>query len=66
VFNLFFKGTQLGDFYTMLFMLDQQAISTNRVILNVRYASYVPRTPYQPVHDLSNPISVKILINEHD
>ncbi|GGI46888.1 hypothetical protein GCM10008018_19330 [Paenibacillus marchantiophytorum] len=49
VFNLSFPGSQLGDIYTMLLMLDEQGISTDHVILNVRYASYVPRVPYQPV-----------------
>ncbi|OPH57699.1 hypothetical protein BC351_04070 [Paenibacillus ferrarius] len=49
VFNLSFPGSQLGDLYTLLLMLDKNGISTDHVILNVRYASFVPRVPYQPI-----------------
>ncbi|MDQ0878712.1 hypothetical protein QFZ77_007371 [Paenibacillus sp. V4I3] len=47
IFNLSFPGSQLGDLYTMLLMLDKHGISTDHVILNIRYASFVLRDPYQ-------------------
>jgi hypothetical protein len=45
VFNLAFPSMQTGDFYTMLLLLDHLGISTDRLIFNLRYASFIPREP---------------------
>ncbi|WP_282955953.1 hypothetical protein [Paenibacillus macquariensis] len=37
VFNLYFKGSQLGDIYTMLFMLDQQGDINLYMIYLIRF-----------------------------
>ncbi|MDB5053861.1 MAG: hypothetical protein JWM44_1911 [Bacilli bacterium] len=49
IFNLAYPAMQNGDIYTMLLKLDQMGISTDHLIFNVRYASFVPRVPDPPV-----------------
>ncbi|WP_213583995.1 hypothetical protein [Paenibacillus sp. J2TS4] len=48
IYNLSMPAMQLGDIYTMLLKLDEHKISTDRVIFNIRYASFVERTPWPP------------------
>lgn len=48
IFNLSFPAMQTGDIYTMLLKLDQYGISTDRVIINVLYAGFLPRDPGPP------------------
>lgn len=48
IYNLSMPAMQLGDIYTMLLMLDKHNISTERVIFNIRYASFVERNPWPP------------------
>lgn len=45
LFNLAFPAMQNGDLYVMLLKLDRLGISTDHLILNTRYSSFVPRTP---------------------
>lgn len=45
IYNLSFPAMQIGDFYTMLLKLDKFGISTDRLLFNIRYASFVPRNP---------------------
>lgn len=45
IYNLSFPAMQLGDYYTMLLKLDRFGIPTNRVMFNIRYASFIPRDP---------------------
>lgn len=49
VYNLALPANQLGDLYTMLLKLDQYGISTDNVILNIRYPSFMPREGWPPV-----------------
>jgi hypothetical protein len=49
IFNLSFPAMQNGDLYTMLLKLDRLGISTDHLILNARYASFVARNPNPPV-----------------
>jgi hypothetical protein len=49
IYNLAFPAMQLGDMYTMLLKLDKHGISTDRLIFNIRYASFIPRDPTPPV-----------------
>jgi hypothetical protein len=49
IFNLSYPSMQSGDIYTMLLKLDKIGISTQHVIINFRYASFVPREPAPPV-----------------
>jgi hypothetical protein len=48
IFNLAFPAMQLGDLYALLLKLDRYGISTERTIINVRYACFVPREPDPP------------------
>jgi hypothetical protein len=45
LFNLAFPAMQNGDIYVMLLKLDRLGISTDHLILNARYSSFVPREP---------------------
>jgi hypothetical protein len=45
IFNLSYPSMQSGDIYTMLLKLDKAGISTQHVMMNFRYASFVPRVP---------------------
>ncbi|GIP41054.1 hypothetical protein J31TS4_43340 [Paenibacillus sp. J31TS4] len=45
IFNLAQPGMQAGDMYAMLLLLDRYGISTDRVVLNVRYDDFAPRRP---------------------
>lgn len=45
IYNLAFPAMQLGDFYTMLLKLDRWGISTDKLMFNIRYASFIPREP---------------------
>lgn len=45
IYNLAFPAMQIGDFYTMLLKLDKFGISTDRLLFNIRYASFIPRDP---------------------
>ncbi|UJF33600.1 hypothetical protein [Paenibacillus hexagrammi] len=47
IYNLSLPASQIGDIYAMLLKLDQYGISTNHLIFNVRYASFVPRLSYE-------------------
>lgn len=49
VFNLAIPAAQMGDFYTLLLMLDERGISTDKVIINLLYAGFVKRDPDPPV-----------------
>ncbi|MCR8643222.1 hypothetical protein NV379_11175 [Paenibacillus sp. N1-5-1-14] len=49
VFNLSIPAMQSGDIYTLLLKLDERNISTDNVIMDVRYSSFVARTPDPPV-----------------
>jgi len=46
IYNLSFPAMQIGDFYTMLLKLDKFGISTDKLLFNIRYASFIPRDPY--------------------
>jgi len=57
VYNLAIPAAQMGDFYTILLMLDERGISTGHVILNLIYGGFVLRDPDPPIvywleHDL--------------
>ncbi|WP_442602869.1 hypothetical protein [Paenibacillus sp. KN14-4R] len=59
VFNLSIPAMQSGDLYTLLLKLDERNISTDKVIMDVRYSSFVARTPDPPIvfwlkNDLKN------------
>lgn len=45
VFNLSMPAMQAGDLYTLLLMLDARNISTQNVIMDTRYSSFVARNP---------------------
>lgn len=45
IFNLSAPSMQAGDFYTLLLELDKRNISTENVIINMRYASFIDRNP---------------------
>ncbi|OCT14775.1 hypothetical protein A8709_11425 [Paenibacillus pectinilyticus] len=47
IYNLSLPASQTGDIYAMLLKLDQYGISTDHLIFNVRYASFVPRYSYE-------------------
>ncbi|WP_187274553.1 hypothetical protein, partial [Paenibacillus sp. N3.4] len=47
IFNLSLPATQTGDMYAMLLKLDEFGISTDHLIFNVRYASFLPRYEYE-------------------
>lgn len=49
VYNLSLPAMQLGDLYTMLLKLDEHGISTDKLIFNIRYPSFMPREPWPPV-----------------
>jgi len=49
VFNFAIPAAQMGDFYTLLLMLDEREISTKHVILNLTYAGFVKRDPDPPI-----------------
>jgi len=49
VFNFAIPAAQMGDLYTLLLMLDERGISTDRVVLNIGYASFVKRDPDPPI-----------------
>ncbi|MBP1996993.1 hypothetical protein [Paenibacillus eucommiae] len=45
IFNLSYPANQNGDIYVMLLKLDKLGISTDNLIINTRYANFVPRNP---------------------
>lgn len=45
VYNLAFPAMQIGDLYTMRLKLAAYEISDKRLLLNIRYASFIPREP---------------------
>ncbi|GAA3402343.1 hypothetical protein ACFFNY_04090 [Paenibacillus hodogayensis] len=45
IYNLAFPAMQIGDFYAMLLKLDHFGIGTDRLLFNIRYASFIPREP---------------------
>ena len=47
IYNLSLPASQMGDIYATLLKLDQHGISTEHLIFNVRYASFVPRYAYE-------------------
>jgi hypothetical protein len=49
VFNLSMPAMQAGDLYTVLLMLDERNISRENIVINVRYSSFVERTPGPPI-----------------
>lgn len=49
VFNFAIPAAQMGDLYTLLLMLDKRGISTDRVVLNIGYASFIKRDPDPPI-----------------
>jgi hypothetical protein len=69
LFNLAFPANQNGDLYVMLLKLDRLGISTDHLILNVRYSSFVPRNPgpravfwfYNDLRDLDRTSYDKVL-----
>ncbi len=46
IFNLSMPAMQLGDYYVMLLKLKEFGISTDRLLFNIRYASFIERDPY--------------------
>lgn len=48
VYNLSFPAMQIGDFYALLLKLDKFGISTDKLLFNIRYASFIPRDPTPP------------------
>ncbi|WP_010269242.1 SGNH/GDSL hydrolase family protein [Paenibacillus senegalensis] len=48
VYNLALPANQLGDLYAMLLKLDQYEISTDNLIFNIRYPSFMPREGWPP------------------
>jgi hypothetical protein len=49
VFNLSYPSMMAGDIYTMLLKLDKLGISTDRIMINFRYASFVARDSNPPI-----------------
>lgn len=49
VFNLAIPAAQVGDFYTLLLMMDERGIATDYVVMNLIYAGFVKRDPDPPV-----------------
>jgi hypothetical protein len=49
IYNLSFPGSQIGDLYTMLLLMDRLGISSDYLMFNVRYSSFVKRNDWQPV-----------------
>lgn len=49
VYNVAIPAAQMGDFYTLLLMLDQRGISTDHVMVNLTYAGFVKRDPDPPI-----------------
>ncbi|RKN74190.1 hypothetical protein [Paenibacillus ginsengarvi] len=45
IYNLSFPAMQIGDFYTMLLKLDKFGIEADKLLFNIRYASFIPRDP---------------------
>ncbi|MCD1260478.1 hypothetical protein B5M42_016885 [Paenibacillus athensensis] len=48
IFNLSMPAMQTGDLYTLLLMLDEFGISTDNLMLNVRYSGFTARNPDPP------------------
>ncbi|MDF2668811.1 MAG: hypothetical protein K0R67_1117 [Paenibacillus sp.] len=46
IYNLSLPAMQLGDLYVMLLKLKEYGISTDRLIFNMRYASFIERDPF--------------------
>ncbi|WP_127581485.1 hypothetical protein [Paenibacillus koleovorans] len=46
IFNLSLPANQPGDIYTMMLMMDRYGLSSDNLILNIRYASFIERDPY--------------------
>lgn len=46
IFNLSLPAMQIGDLYVMLLKLREFDISTDRLIFNIRYASFIERDPF--------------------
>jgi hypothetical protein len=49
IFNLSYPSMMAGDIYTMLLKLDKLGISTDRIMINFRYASFVARDSTPPI-----------------
>jgi hypothetical protein len=49
IFNLSYPSMMAGDIYTMLLKLDKLGISTDRIMINFRYASFVARDSKPPI-----------------
>ncbi|MEW9699196.1 hypothetical protein [Paenibacillus sp. SI8] len=49
IYNLSFPGSQIGDLYTMLLLMDKLGISSDHLMFNIRYSSFVKRNYWQPV-----------------
>ncbi|NEW06285.1 hypothetical protein GK047_09700 [Paenibacillus sp. SYP-B3998] len=49
IYNLSFPGSQIGDLYTMLLKMDELGISSDHLIFNIRYSSFIKRNYWQPV-----------------
>ncbi|MFK7695071.1 hypothetical protein [Paenibacillus sp. HJGM_3] len=46
IFNLSMPAMQLGDYYVMMLKLKKFGISTDNLILNIRYAMFIERDPF--------------------
>ncbi len=49
VYNVAIPAAQMGDFYTLLLMLERRSVSTDHVMLNLTYAGFVKREPDPPI-----------------
>ncbi|MBD0380778.1 SGNH/GDSL hydrolase family protein [Paenibacillus sedimenti] len=49
IYNLSFPGSQIGDLYAMLLKMDALGISSDHLMFNIRYSSFVKRNYWQPV-----------------
>lgn len=51
-FNLAYPSMMAGDIYTLLLKLDKAGISTNRIMINFRYASFIARDTVPPIRSV--------------
>jgi hypothetical protein len=49
IFNLSYPSMMAGDIYTLLLKLDKLGISTDRIMINFRYSSFVARDSKPPI-----------------
>ncbi|MEX2460169.1 MAG: hypothetical protein WD469_02510 [Paenibacillaceae bacterium] len=49
IFNISYPSMMAGDIYTMLLKLDKLGISTERIMINFRYGSFVARDSKPPI-----------------